>query len=535
VEALASVNGEPITLDDLLQQIGALHEGVEEPAAMVEKPDPRALLERLIGVRLVLQEARNIGLDELPEMTRQVAAARLDLLKEAVIEERLKEFTRGDPDQVDVLYRDAVREVRVESVLFPSAEAAASFLAALEAGAEFGEKARALVDGGEALAHQPPDYLRTARLEPEVRAAVGRLEPGATSPPIPLSAGVTVLRLLDVRYAEDPAARQEAERQGLERRRQIALTDYARELRSRYARVDEALVSSLDYDGPEAGLEALRTDRRVVAEILGGEPITVGELTARMEQRMFHGLERAAQQQRAGEAIPGTLDRIIQERAVVLEANRLGVPERPAFRSALQAREDGLLFGRFLSTVIDPSVKVPDAELRAFHAEHRADYSSPEMMRIRSLVFRRRQDAQAALEKLRQGADLEWMRANAAGQVDPQDVDPEWRFDGKLVPVPALPEGARGAVAGAAAGDYRFCEQPGGGPFHVLWVTEAFPSRPQEYEAVKQQIARRVAAQKRQRALEEWIGRLREASEVRVFVDDGQLRALLGLAAAEGA
>ena len=41
------------------------------------------------------------------------------------------------------------------------------------------------------------------------------------------------------------------------------------------------------------------------------------------------------------------------------------------------------------------------------------DYATPEMMNIDGLGFERREDAEAALEKLRQGADLEWMRANA--------------------------------------------------------------------------------------------------------------------------
>jgi parvulin-like peptidyl-prolyl isomerase len=534
VEAIASVNGEAISLDELFQQLAKGHQELEQPEERVKGADPRVVLDRLINVRLILQEARNIGLDELPGIPDQVAALRLELIRDAVVEEQIKDITRGDPEQAERLYREAVREAYVESALFSSEEAAASFLAAVEGGVEFGQEAARLVVLEEALAYQAPESLQIPRMQPPVAAAVLALEPGGVSAPISLDDGVAVVRLIELRYPDDPEARAQAEQQALSRRQQEVLGEYAIGLRKKYATVDEELLESLGYDNPDTDLDALRNDARPIAKIRGGEPITVGELTARIEKKMFHGLERAVEQGRAAESAPVILDRIIQERAVLMEAKRLGIEERPEFRRALREREEGLIFGTFVSKVIDSKVKLSDEELQAFLAEHADEYSSPEMMGIESLVFRRREDAQSALEKLRQGADLKWMRANAVGQIDPEEVDPEWRFDGTVLPVPGLPEAVREAVVGAVGGDYRFCEQPGGKAFHVLWVMRQFAPHPQEYEEIREKLAVRVFARKRQQALDDWMARLRKASDLEVYAEDDELRELLGLGSAEG-
>ena len=86
-ETVAMVNGEPITRDEYQQEISALHaqmaeakENADEMAAGKKadekKPgriDYAGLLKRMIDARLIVQEARRIGLNELPEVRDEVA------------------------------------------------------------------------------------------------------------------------------------------------------------------------------------------------------------------------------------------------------------------------------------------------------------------------------------------------------------------------------------------------------------------------------------------------------------------------------
>lgn len=525
---LARVNGEPITLEELLYQLGSLHGDLRKPEGSVQMPDPMELLRRLVDVRLVVQEARNIGLDELPEVRRRIDAGYKELIRQTVIEERVGDIAAGDPAEVDRLYREAVREVEVASVLFPSVEAAEEFRWALADGADFESAADAMVELGTATSREETRYLKAAQLLPQVADVLLGLEIGETSPPIEVAGGVTVARLLDVRYPEDAEARARAEDQALTMRRQAELAKYSQELRSRYASVNRDLVESLDYDSPEPGLEALRQDDRVLVEIRGGDSITVADLTASMEQKFFHGMDRAVEAQRVTEEVPGTLDRLLLERAVLLETERLGLADRPSFRDASRRQEEGLIFGTFVNKVINPKVQLEEPELEAFYSEHRSEFENPTMMRLDNIAFEERAAAEAALERLRRGSDFGWVRDHSRGAAGADVLEKGWVFGGQLLALPTLPSEVQDALAGAAAGDFRFCAQPEG-PFHVLRVLEIFASTPKPYEEVKREIAGRVFSRKRQAVLERWTGELMKASEVEFLVDGDELDSLLGL------
>ncbi len=525
-QELARVNGEAVTMAELLHHLGTMHEGVGE--AQVQPPDPLALLERIISVRLVVQEARAIGLDELPQVADQIEAVRRDLIKRAVTRERVKGIVEADRAEVERLYREAVREVEVASVLFPTVEAANAFRMSIEAGADFDFLAEKMIQLGKAERREAAQYLPARQLLPSVARAVDELEVGQVTPPISLGNRFTVVKLLGARLPDDPEARAGAEQQALAMRQELALAEYSQELRERYASPDRALIESLDYDSSDSSLAALRGDLRVLVGIRGGEPITVADLTARIQARFFHGIDRAIERRRVNDEIPGVLDRLILVRAVELEAERLGIEGRPSFQNALRAEEEAVLFSTFVSKVIDPRVELEVEELEAHYADHRAEFATPTMVRLDSLAFVRRDDAATALARLRQGSDMGWMREHTAGQADPSQIAEEWAFAGKLLSVPTLPQAAQDALAGAGEGDFRLCEQAGG-PFHVLRVVEFFPPQPKAFEEVKREIAGKLFARKRQATLERWMGELRKASEVEVLVDGKGLEEFLGV------
>lgn len=528
-EELARVNGETITMNELLHHLGVMHEGMGPAPNVVEAPDPMSLLQRLINVRLVVQEARNIGLAELPEIAGQLEAGRRDLIKRAVIDEQVKDIESADPEQVERLYRDAVREVEVTSVLFPTREAAETFLLSIADGADFDFLAEKMVQAGNASQREEAQSLKAGKLLPQISRALSELEPGGVTPPIQVGGSYTVVKLLEVRFPQDPEARAQAEGQALTVQRELALAEYSQELRERYAAPDRELIESLDYDSSKPGLEALKADQRVLVEIRGGEPISVADLTERIADKFFHGIEHAIERQRVNDEVLGVVDRLILERAVALEAKRLGVEQRATFQSALKAQQGGLIFGTFVSRVINPKVAIENEELEAYYAEHRAEFTTPQMVRIENLVFARREDATAALARLRRGSDMRWMRDRAEGQVDPSAANAGWRFAGTLLALAALPDEVQAVLEGAATGDYRLCEQPDG-PFHVLRVIESLAPQPRSFDEVRKEIAGKVFARKRQAILEEWMGKLREASEVEMLVDEKGLRDLLGVA-----
>jgi hypothetical protein len=184
--------------------------------------------------------------------------------------------------------------------------------------------------------------------------------------------------------------------------------------------------------------------------------------------------------------------------------------------------------------VVNPEIQLSDEKLEALYAEHLDDYSTPAMIRLQGLPFKDREHAEAGLEKLRQGSDLKWMRANAGGLVDEPDEGEELlAFDGRLVTLASLPPGIQDAVVGASAGDFRLYAQPDGA-FYVLAVVEVFPSRPREFAEVRDQLLQRAFLLEREKAIDVWTDELRKASEIEVRADAAQLGAIVGLGPAEG-
>jgi parvulin-like peptidyl-prolyl isomerase len=533
-ESVASVNGEPVTLEDLRRQIESLHAEVSEIGEMVERPDPSALLERIIDVRLIVQEARIIGLDELPEVTTELRQGRMAILKRMLIDECVKEITEGDPAVTDGLYRDSVREVKIESALFRTEEDATAFGTAVEAGRDFQALAKEMIEQNSATAIAAARYVKAKELFPEVSTVLLDLEVDSISPPIKLPQGFTVVRLIEIRYPDDPEARELAEQQALRVRQEAALAAYTDEMRTSYAKIDREIVDSLDFDSEVEGLERMRNDNRIVAEIMGAEPVTVAELTERVEKKFYHGVKGAIERNRVNSEVYGILDRVILERAALLEAERLGLESTESYRSSRKRLEDRVLFSKFMAKVVNPEIKLEEDELKTYHAEHAGDYTSLETIRLESLAFHARDDAEAALAKLRQGADPKWMRANADGQVDSETDVNALEFNGRERAVVSLPEGVRNVVEGASAGDVRFYADPGGA-FYVLLVGEFTPPKPLEYSEVREQIAKILFEVKRQEVIENWLQQLKEASEIEIFVDDEELRAILGLGSMEEA
>jgi parvulin-like peptidyl-prolyl isomerase len=530
-DAVASVNGETITAADLLRQVGAFHSGVAE--SKTRPPDLPAVLDRIVNVKLIVQEARRIGLDQLPEAKERLDSLRLGLMKSLLVRRQVEGISEGEPGTAERIYREMVRELVIDSLLFPKEEDAAAFLARLRSGGDFKTLADAAVAAGRARGGSGSQTMKTADLRPEIARVVGDLKAGETSAPVKVDGGFTIVKLVDVRHPENAQAREEARQQALEGRRQARLEAYMEGLRERYTSVDQRVLKGLDYESKEPGLENLRGDRRVVAQVKGGSPVTVADLTAGVEAKFYHGVEGAIERKRVNEDLPQILDRILLERATVLEARRLGLEKTGEFRDALEDRTEAALFDAFVKKVINPEIKLESAALKKFYDDHAADYSTPEMMRIESLAFRRNQDAQAALDRLRQGADLKWMRDNASGRVDRASSPSILEFKGELTTTASFPEGVRKILTGARAGDVRFYGEPGG-PFYILCVRQVVATAPQPYDSVKGDIATRMFALEQKKRIDDWAKKLRAASDVRIFATGKSLQDFLGLGAAGG-
>jgi hypothetical protein len=213
---------------------------------------------------------------------------------------------------------------------------------------------------------------------------------------------------------------------------------------------------------------------------MGGEPVTVAELSEAIRKRFFHGTEKASAKKRINSRKFAVLESILDRRAVQMEALRQGIEKSEAYKEMVGEYNNTILFGVFLEKVIRPGIRMEEKEIKEYYEKHISEFSSPEMMRINGLIFSKKELAEEAVRKLQEGTEFSWLRANAEGIVEDKAEELP-KFEGGLVVVAALTADLQKAVSGAKLGDIRLYESPEG-YFYVLSCRMS-SSKPQPYES----------------------------------------------------
>lgn len=518
---LAMVNGEPVTLEQFDRALGGIHGGMADNATR-SRVNPSQLLDRLINARLILQEARNIGLDELPEVRSAEKTYGEDTLRRMLYSYHVRNIRKPDRKEVEKRYREVVKEVKVTSVLFEKEEDGKRLDSEVRAGGDFDELAQRMITAGEAKGSLEGQYLNFGSLSPEVAKAVSSMKKGEVSPLIRIGKQFSLLKLEDIRYPEDKAARAQAGKDALQAKKVAALKTYTEGLRKKYVAVDRKLFDGLDYESSEPGFEKMLSDDRALAKVKGEKPATVADLTKALEKKFFHGADRAAERKKLNPKKDQVLEEILNRRVTVKEAKRRKLDRTEFYKTEMEEYRDGILFGAFVQKAIAPDVKVDEEELKRYYQAHIAEYTFPEMVRIDGLAFSDRKDAEEAIEKLRKGADFQWLRANAEGQVEAGKGKNLLEFGGQLLDATTLPEEVLKAISGASPGDYRLYADPGNA-YYALDIRERVPSRPMPFESAKGLMEKKVYSEKRQSVVREWEEKLRKASDVKIYATGGKL------------
>jgi len=513
-QIVALVQGEPITLEEFDQE----RKSLPQKDRLDEKTNREAisaLLRRMINSRLIVQEAKRMGLDELPEIKREIESFSRIALREELIERQLRRV-KADEKEVERLYREYIKEWKVKSILFRQEDPARKMEQALADGKPFDVLARQWIEAKVAEGKIEAEYLNHKQLLPEVSAVLSRMKMGAVSPRVKIKDGYVFLKLEGLRYPEDPEVKERVRKEATRQKQSQSLVKYEEHLRRTYAKVDEALLKDVDFEASKPGFDALLKDRRILAEIRGESPITVGDLAEDLRHRFYHGVQRAIERKRLNQEKQKVFEDLLRKRLLRKEALRLGLDKTDAYRRRVKDHENSLLFGTFVQKVIASDVRLREDEVKSYYENHRNEFTYPEMMRLWDLAFAKRKDAEKALTLLRQGTAFQWAKSNLDGQLERGSKN-VLNFDGKLLTTHDLPPEVRRAISGARAGDFRLYESSEG-YFYVLLIEEVLPPRPQSYPEVKESIARKIFDEKLKVALEEYAAKLWAASDVEIYL-----------------
>jgi hypothetical protein len=516
---LASVNDEKIMVHDLQNALMAVH---EKMTVAKETPAKQAFLDtlqRLINAKLVVLEAKNIELDQLPEIKDDFDKNAEMQLRQVLFQERVKDL-KPDVKEVDKIYRDMIKEWKLKSVLFLKENDAKKFQEDIKAGQSFDElREKAIKEGKVEQAGQNEDrYANKASLGPVLGEAVSDLKAGVLSPIINVTNAFVIVKVEDVRSVENPELKEKARNEVLSRMKLESLKAYKDELYKKYTRENTKLLKSIDFESAKPGLAKLLKDKRVLVTIKGEKPVTVGELAEAVRDKFFHGVELAIKEKKVNREKLPILDEVVSKRVFRRAALDKSLDKSQEYKNKLDEHKDSILFGTFIEKVVKPDVKITGQELKDYYKNHVSQYLFPQMLQIEEIVFKSRDNAQTGIDKLRKGMDFKWLKNNADGQVD-KNSRGLLHFEGQLMTVKSFPESLQKVLNGAKTGDYRLYESPEGYSY-VLFVEKDVPSRTQPFEEVKDDVAQKVTWQNFSKALDEWFKKLREAYPVKIYLQE---------------
>jgi len=520
--AVATVNDDPITLEEFNRTLGSSHAERSE-GKKAGRIDYSGILTRLINTRLILLEAQNMGFDELPEIENAVDVYSKQSLMELLLEQYVEDL-KADDDEVERLYRENVKEWKIKAVKFKKKADAKKIEAELMTDNNFDAIAQKAVAEGIAEGGEE-EYLKDKNLTPAIARLISNMEIGSISPIVSVGkGGFIIFKLEGVLFPEeeDPEIRKRVLLQALNQKRVQAAKDYYSDLKKKYVKINKKLFDGLDYESDEPGLEKLLQDKRVIAEISGEKPITVEEFSLALQKQFYHGVQTALQSKRSR---PNTrkddvLEGMLEKRVLVKEALMQGIDKTEVYQNRVKEYRNSVIFGAFIEKVVIPGIKLEVKELKAYYKENSGEYTFPEMMRIKSLVFGERSDAVNAIDKIRKGTDFSWLSSHAEGQVD-KNSEGLLKFDGNLLALTNLPEEVQKTVTGAKTGDLRLYVSPED-YFYVLYIYNVIPAKPQPFENVRKEIAQKVFEDKVKKAVEAYADKLKEYYPVKIYAKDLQ-------------
>jgi hypothetical protein len=511
---VARVGDDVIAMRELADGLAATHQA-HGAAGHAQKRDAQVVIDRLVDLRLIVLEARAMGIADLPQYKAKVDAFRTTSLRD-VLKEGYTRPLKPDRQKVEMIYRDAVREWKVRSLLFAAEADARDFAAQVKGGAMFEVLATQALARKKAQGSGQSELLPQKKILPEVLAELRKLTPGQLSPVIKVGTGFAVVLFEGRQYPDNPEQWAAAEWSVLQARHNEELVRRYKLLVKKYAQVDRALFKKLDFEARKPGLEALLKDRRPLVRIEGESPVTVGDLAQEIRGTYFHGAEPGAggkTKKALNLRKQSSLDNLLGRRLFTKEALARKVQDSPAFRYRMQDYERSLLVSAAVERAVVPDVQVTEADLKAYYEAHRAEYTYPQFFRLEELVFGNARDAEATLKKLRAGTDFQFMARNADGRMDPADA--RIHVDGVLSAA-ALPPEVQKSLAGAKGGDYRIHHD--GDQHHVIHVIEEIPPRAQPFEEARADVAPKAESEKVGQAVKDWVAKLRKAYPVEVYV-----------------
>jgi len=220
------------------------------------------------------------------------------------------------------------------------------------------------------------------------------------------------------------------------------------------------------------------------------------------------------------------LDRMVEERVWLIEAQKHGVGDRPAVKQQIEQQRRDLLIRTYLNELMQKNPAVSDSEAKAYYDTHGADFHVPATINARHIQVKSEAEGRRVKQMAKAGQD--WVALAKKYSADSLTratggnlgvVTKDGAF-GTLGTQPALAESAFALKEGQVGGPWKTDKG-----WHVIRVDQVKPESTRPFDQVKPLISRQIGSQQQQDYYKQQLDAARRAQGV--VADSGAIKHFL--------
>ena len=480
---LAIVNGEHITKDDLKYSLEVAHR--REDISSAGTLNLSQFILKLIDDRLIIQEARNMGMEEYPEVQQAVQEY---ILRESVVrlhdEEIVQKVQLTEKDIIDY-YKKSYESLKLGIVEFNSEEEAKEQLELLKNGNNFTGKEIA---------------LNRYSVTPQMEKAISNLKPGEISDVIKTQHKYYIMKLIDKKEAPDEElerVRGSIEKAIRKRKERERSDEYLKYLRERSTiKIDHELLSTLKLNSGSNEEKYLLQNKTILAEV-NGSTLTVGN---------FAMIATSNQKKSKEEILNDWIDRKIVDH----EALSRHYEMKAVLGNMVDRYKNQLLKNTFIKRVIAPQVTISEEALKDYHLNHQKKFTRPDSFKIQQITVKSLDKAQDILDNLQKGADFSWLAKRWS-------VDTSVENGGEMgwLTESDMPKPVKEIVVTLKPGDVSPIIEIGS-LYSIIRLQDRKEGEVEEFDKVKDAVYRACFEDQLNTILNKYVSQLKKDSEIKI-------------------
>jgi parvulin-like peptidyl-prolyl isomerase len=371
--------------------------------------DYRKLLDKLINDRLIIQEAKRLGMEQDSGLLARLEEQRGRNAIRQYVADRFKPDLTVPDDTLRAYYAANFVEVQIRTMALRDKAQAEQAVASIRAGVTMDSLARvSSLDtyryrGG---LHNPKPLID---VEEPSRAYLATMKPGDLSPIFPYKDAYTFFRLeqrLPADTAEFSRHQRDIESLFQARKKDAAWKTFMQGMKSEYpVTIDSAVLARIAADSAALFTPMFVNDASaVVMQVDDRHALSEGKLrSAVSRQAMTSGDDRFER------TVDKTLRTAEEELILGAAADAGGIRDHPEVSARYADSRDSALIDAYLKETVVAAITFNRAEFETYYAEHEDEFREPTQVKVDRIATADSAAAFEAARRLADGADYAYI------------------------------------------------------------------------------------------------------------------------------